>query len=197
MVQYRPRNGGCTDPLCRRSVLVGGATAVSLALAGCLGGRSDSGPAAVSLPDGAECDSCGMVIDQHPGPNGQVFYESNEPDSHPAPFRYDSLKQCLFPALLEAQQLGWSASAVYVTDYSSVDYTLRTEGGTRYISSHTAADSFAIAQEAVYVVDSRVEGAMGADFIPFTDRADATAFADENGGTIVEYDDIDEGMIGK
>lgn len=187
----------CPTPHSRRVILGFGATAATLALAGCLGGFDESAPAPVSIPSGADCDSCGMVIPQHPGPNGQIFFEEHEPESHSRPFRYDSLKQCLFPDLLEAQQLGRSELAVYATDYSSVDYSLETEGGTTYISSHVEATSFAPAQGLTYVIESAVDGAMGPDFIPFANRDEAEAFTGEHGGDLVAYDDIDERLIGK
>jgi nitrous oxide reductase accessory protein NosL len=38
---------------------------------------------------------------------------------------------------------------------------------------------------------------MGPDFVPFSREADATAFADEYGGDVVEYGDIGEGLIGQ
>lgn len=178
-------------------MLVHTAAISGIALAGCLGGPDTSSPDPITLPTGADCDNCGMVIDQHPGPNGQLFYEENQPANHDEPFRYDALKQCFFPDLLESQQLGWTATGRYVTDYSNVEYTLQTDDDTTYISSHTGAASFAPAADMTYVVGSEVEGAMGPDFIPFSSRDDAEAFTTEHGGDLVAYDDIDEGLIGK
>jgi len=151
----------------------------------------------VSLSGGLQCDVCGMVIEKHPGPNGQIFYEDERPEGHDNPARFDSLKQCLFPYRLEHEQLGWTALAVYATDYSSVEYTLQTEGGTTYISSHVEPASFGLAEDLLYVVGSDVQGAMGPDFVPFSARSDAEAFAGENGGDLVEYGEIDEGLIGR
>jgi nitrous oxide reductase accessory protein NosL len=138
-----------------------------------------------------------MVIEKHPGPNGQVFYRDERPEGHDNPARFCSLKKCLFPYHLEREQLDWTATAIYATDYSSVDYSFSTEGETTYISSHTAPETFGHAEELVYVVKSDIQGAMGPDFIPFSTRADAETFTTNKGGDIVAYDDIDEGLIGR
>jgi copper chaperone NosL len=180
----------------RRQFLAGslfGATGIA---GGCLGADQDT-PTPVDLSGTMQCDACGMVIENHPGPNGQVFYRDHRPSGHDNPARFCSLKKCLFPYHLERQQRGWRATAVFVTDYSVVDYTLQEEGQTTYISSHTAPGTFDKAQSCTYVVGSDVQGAMGPDFVPFTDRTDAETFASESGGELLEYGDIDEGVIGR
>ena len=181
----------------RRTVLGAGATLGVAALAGCTNLGGSAPPAAMSLTDGQACDVCGMVIEKHPGPDGQIFYQKNAPEGHDNPARFDSLKQCLFPYLLEHEQLGWRTAAVYVTDYSSVEYTVTDEGGSPVISSHPEAKAFAPAADLSYVVDSDVEGAMGPDFLPFSNAEDAEAFAAEYGGDVLGFDEIDEGVIGK
>jgi nitrous oxide reductase accessory protein NosL len=186
-------------PLTRRTVLVAGASAAAVALAGCtsssFGGGSTPDP--IALDAGQACDNCGMIIQKHPGPVGQVFFADNAPEGHDNPAYFDALKQCLFPYRLERESRGWSVVAQYVTDYSAVDYTVTTEGGDSFISSHVGTTAFAPAEELYYVVESEVNGAMGPDFVPFSDEADATAFAEEYGGDVVEYGDIGEGLIGK
>jgi len=174
-----------------------GSLLVGTTLAGCLGGTPESAPDAVALSGSLQCDVCGMIIEKHPGPNGQIFYADERPEGHDNPARFDSLKQCLFPYKLEHERLGWNAAAVYVTDYSSIDYDLQTEGGTTYISSHTAPGSFGVAKDLRYVVESDVQGAMGPDFIPFSERGDAEALTSTYGGTVVEYGEIGEGLIGR
>ncbi|WP_137286482.1 nitrous oxide reductase accessory protein NosL [Halorussus salinisoli] len=184
----------------RRSVLRAGALGVAASLAGCLGGLTgDDGdvPDPISVAGGLDCDACGMVVEKHPGPNGQIFYDGDSPEGHDNPARFDSLKQCFFPYKLEREGMGWNLDAGYVTDYSSVDYDVSTQGGTTTISSHTEPESFARATDLQYVVDSEVEGAMGPDFVPFSTQGDAESFADEYGGEVVAYGDIDEGIVGK
>jgi nitrous oxide reductase accessory protein NosL len=180
----------------RRTVLrVGGGVAIP-ALAGCMGGGGGETPDPVALTDSKSCDVCGMVIEKHPGPDGQIFYRNNSPDAHDNPAWFDALKQCYFPYKLEHEQLGWEIAAAYVTDYSAVDYTV-SGNGEQYISSHPEADAFGPAAEMSYVVGSSVKGAMGDDFVPFSSPDDAASFADEYGGDVVAYGEIDEGLIGR
>lgn len=197
MYQYNHRNAGerSRGSITRRTALTAGASAVAIGVAGCLDGRSPT-PDPAALAGVLECDVCGMVIENHPGPNGQMFFEEEEPEGHDPPARFDSLKQCLFPYLLERRELGWEPTAIYVTDYSAVEYDVDEEGGTVLISSHTDPDSFSLARDLYYVVNSDVEGAMGPDFVPFGSRPDAEALSSEYGGRVLTYDEIDESVIG-
>jgi copper chaperone NosL len=179
----------------RRPLLAAGGAVAASTLGGCLdlGGRE---PAAVAIDEGAQCDVCGMVIPKHPGPNGQLFYEDESPEGHDNPAWFDSLKKCFFPYKLEHERRDWSVAAMYVTDYSAVEYELSTSDGRTYISSHTDPASFADARELHYVVESDVHGAMGPDFYPFSERADAEAFAADHGGRVLEFEDIGAGVVG-
>ncbi|WP_267639859.1 nitrous oxide reductase accessory protein NosL [Haloarchaeobius amylolyticus] len=192
--QQRQSSAGPT----RRAVLATGAAVAATGIAGCLGGSGDGEtPAAVAIGDQDACDVCGMVISKHPGPNGQVFWKGEDPEGHDSPFRFDSLKQCLFPHRFEKTDLDWAAAATYVTDYSAVEYTVSQSEGSPYISSHTEPGSFGAAEDMYYVVESDVQGAMGPDFVPFSDQDDADAFADEYGGSVVAFDDISPALVGK
>lgn len=189
--------GGCDGdhPVARRTVLAAGGTVAAAALAGC--GLFDSeGPAPVAITSSAQCDVCEMVISKHPGPNGQIFYADESPRGHDNPAWFDSLKKCFFPYKIEHERRGWSIAAMYVTDYSSVDYEVTTSGGTTYVSSHTAPESFAPARDLHYVVESDAQGAMGPDFFPFSVQDDAGAFAGEYGGRIVQFGDIGSDLVG-
>lgn len=182
----------------RRAVLGGCCGVAAATLAGCAGGPGDAEvPAAIGLASGRQCDVCGMVVADHPGPNGQIFYADNEPEGHDNPARFDSLKGCLFPYYFEHEQFGWDDVAVYVTDYAAVDYSLRSEGDTTYISGHTDPSSFALASSVTFVVGSGVHGAMGPDFVPFSAEADAEAFRDEHGGELYGFADISPADLGR
>lgn len=57
-------------------------------------------------------------------------------------------------------------------------------------------DNWIAAQDALYVVGSRVVGGMGADeIIPFSDPAKAAAFADANGGEVMRLADIPDDAV--
>ncbi|MFC6953267.1 nitrous oxide reductase accessory protein NosL [Halorubellus litoreus] len=181
----------------RRRVLAGASAVAVASVAGCLGGNGDAAPAAVAISDVAACDECGMVISKHPGPNAEIYWADVEPEGRDAPFWFDSLKQCFFPHYFEGRDAGRSLDAAYVTDYSAVEYSVNTREGASYITSHTSADSMADATSLSYVVESDVEGAMGPDFVPFGDDADAEAFAAEHGGSVVAFDEITPTLVGK
>jgi nitrous oxide reductase accessory protein NosL len=190
----------CDHGTRRRRVLGAGAAGVAASLTGCLGSLTGDGteaPPADAIAEDADCDVCGMIVAKHPGPNGQLFYDEESPDGHDNPARFDALKQCFFPYKLEHDAMGWSETAAYVTDYSAVDYDVSAESGATTISSHVAASAFAPAADLQYVVGSEVQGAMGPDFVPFSDGDDAAAFADEYGGDVVAFDDIGEGLVGR
>ncbi|WP_158601205.1 nitrous oxide reductase accessory protein NosL [Haloplanus aerogenes] len=187
------------DRIGRREFLLAGGAAGTALLAGCSGGQSNGGPPPDPVPisENAECDVCGMVISEHPGPNGQIFYRENSPERHDNPARFDSTKACLFPYYFEHEQRGWTAEAVYVTDYSRIDYEISVVEGQQYIQTAMAPETFSNAADVVFVVGSDVHGAMGADFIPFSDADEGTAFADEFGGRTVTMDDITPKMLGR
>lgn len=183
----------------RRQFLLAGTALGTGFLAGCSGGQSTDvePPSPVSLGASVECDVCGMVVAEHPGPNGQIFYRDEEPATHGNPARFDSTKACLFPYYFDHEQLGWKADVVYVTDYSRVDYEISTVQGQAYIETATGANTFADARDSVFVVGSEVHGAMGPDFIPFSEADDGAAFADEFGGQPVAFDDVTRELLGR
>jgi copper chaperone NosL len=184
-------------PIPRRTVLAGASAGAAASVAGCLGGDGDAAPAAIAIKDAASCDVCGMVISKHPGPAGEIYWADAAPENRDPPFWFDALKQCFFPHYFEGVDAGRELSAAYVTDYSAVDYAVSTEDGETYISSHTAADAFAPAKSVSYVVESDVTGAMGPDFVPFSDASDADAFAAEYGGSVVDFEDVTPTLAGK
>ncbi|MFP8955086.1 nitrous oxide reductase accessory protein NosL [Natrialbaceae archaeon A-CW3] len=174
--------------LSRRKLLhiSGGVLAVSL-VAGCLGDDDeDASPAEpIALTGGHECAVCGMVIEDHYGPAGQVFYEDDDDE----PVAFDSLTE-LIVHHDEQRQRGIDARGVFVTDYSSVDYDLQEQDGTPYISTHAEREAFADATELFYLVDSAVQGAMGPDHVPFSSREDAESLQADHDGEIREWDDL-------
>lgn len=177
----------------RRTVLTTIAVGSAGALAGCLGGGRD-GPAAISLDGSEQCDNCGMRIGMHPGPVGEAFYGDDAPPSLPDD-REDGIawfcsSTCTYNYLLENEERGHEPQSAYGTDYSSVEYELRDDGGTTVVSAHLDAAAFADLHDLTFVANSDVEGAMGKSLIGFTSEGDAEAFADEHGGELLTHDDV-------
>lgn len=183
----------------RRQLVTTASVLAGTALAGCGGEATAPGPppGPTSLLGSKQCDFCGMVIEDHPGPNGQIYYRDHGPETHDNPAWFESLRSCLFPYYFEKGRLDWTADAVYVTDYSVVDYRIEEVAGDAFIPSFTDPETFADATRLTFVVGSEVYGSMGQAFVPFSDEDDAAAFSDEYGGEQVSFEEIGPDMLGR
>lgn len=189
-----PTTGTSRATLTRRAVVAGGLGLVA-GLAGCQG--SDSGgevPEPVGLTQSDECEVCGMVIPNHPGPSAEVFYADEEPSGHENPARFCSTWEA-FQYDFERQDQGWTRQVFYVTDYSAVDYELTTDGGDVLLSTHPQAEAFVDATEVTFVVGSEVKGAMGRDLIGFSAVDDAESFQSDHGGDLLALDEVTRDTI--
>jgi len=174
----------------RRRVLAGAATL--LALAGC---QSDSDTAEpVSIGDGENCLQCGMVISDHPGPVGETYYQENTPNGRENPIMFCSTV-CTYRHRFAKEQEGWAPAATFLTDYSAVEYDVRTDGGATVLTHHLDAAAFAPASDLTVVANSDVQGAMGTALVPFSDSADAEAFVEEYGGQTLPAEDIQRELV--
>jgi copper chaperone NosL len=185
----------CQHPdhaLTRRRLLVA-AGGLAVALAGCAD-EGEPPPAAVTLTDEDQCEVCGMVIPAHPGPSAEIFYPEHQPSGHDNPARFCSTWEA-FDYHFDRVNRGWEAAAFYVTDYSSVDYSLSSEGGNTLISTHPEAEAFVDADAVTFVVGSEVNGAMGRDLIGFSNRDDAESFQAGHGGSLAQREDVTPEMI--
>lgn len=178
--------GGVT----RRQVTTGAAALLAVGVAGC---TSDDDPEAVTIGDDEACDQCGMVIADHPGPVGEVFFEDESPSDEGGPALFCSAS-CAYRYTLDREAEGWTREAMFLTDYSSVVYEI-TGDGTPVISAHLEASAFGNAEDLEVVVDSDVEGAMGPSLIPFSDGGDVAAFQKEYGGQRMAAADVDDDTL--
>lgn len=191
-----------SEPAVTRRALVTATAAGALgALAGCLGGGEEAEvPEPITLTEGQACDQCNMVIDRHPGPVGQTYYLDDPPpeleDREDGHGRFCST-WCLYRFVLDRKQSGFEPVGSYATDYSTVEYELGEDAGVTIIdpTPHLEAEAFGLVSELVFVVDSDVEGAMGSSLIGFSDEEDASTFADEYGGELLEDGDITLDLI--
>jgi len=161
------------------------------AAAGCLGGLGgDDGeiPDPIDLSGQKLDDRGGMVIGQHGGPNGQLFYADHSPDGHDNPAWFHTLSFGLFPYYFEHRE--WTAEAIYATDYSIVEFEVTERNGRKTLPAPTDAETFGDAKQLFYVIESDVEGGMGPELIPFSKQADAESFREDHGGRIAEFGDV-------
>jgi len=172
------------DSISRRRTLVGG-VAVLTTLAGCSSGEADR-PDPITLTTEHQCDVCGMVIPNHPGPSAEIFYADNSPSGHGNPARFDST----WEAFQYDFDREWDVDVFYVTDYSAVEYSVTESGDDKLISTHPGAEAFVDAESVTFVVGSEVKGAMGRDLIAFSEESDASSFRDEYGGSLATAEEV-------
>ncbi len=187
----------CDSRVTRRSMLAAAGAVGVAATAGCLGGDGTGGgdaPEPIALTGSKQCDVCGMVIEQHPGPVGQLFYADNEPEGRDNPAWFCSAWET-FAYDFDRESEGWTLAVGYLTDYSAVDYELFDDGGATFITAHLEPDAFGRKSDLFYVAGTDIKGAMGNDLIPFSDSGDADTFAEEHGGTVYREGDISRDLI--
>lgn len=193
----------------RRTVLTTAAAAGLASLAGCLGSGDEgqSAPDPVALSGTYYDYQGGMEIGPHGGPNGQLFYADRQPEPTAGPANpeqdderehfawFHTLVYGLFPYHFDRRERGWEPDAIYVTDYSSVDWDVDDGADRPVMPSPTDPDSFADATELSYVGGSEVMGGMGPALHPFSDGAEAASFVEAHGGTRYEFDDITRSVV--
>ncbi|CAD5107152.1 nitrous oxide reductase accessory protein NosL [Zestomonas carbonaria] len=152
-----------------------GAALLGLLLAGCGGDRQDSASLdPVTFRDGDGCHVCGMIIGEFPGPKGEAV--------SPGAVR----KFCS-----TAELLGWwlqpenrrDDARLYVHDMAHGDW------------SHPDDTHLIDATTAYYVVGIQRPGAMGATLASFAEQADAERLAHEEGGRVLRFAEIDQGVL--
>ena len=183
-----------STPLSRRSMVAAGGGLAATALAGCLGGSSAGGevPAPVSLDEGQACDECGMIIQDYPGPTGQVYFESLHDDRDGPAWFCSGI--CAYSYRFDRVETGATPIGTYLTDYSPTEYDL-SDDSEPFISAALDADTFALESELFVVAGSEVRGAMGPDVIPFSVREDADSFASTYGGSVRQATAVDRDLI--
>ena len=189
----------------RRQFITAATTVSLLSIAGCTQneGTGRQAPDPVDLSGQKTDFQGGMVIGDHGGPNGQIFYEETEPkprqgagvegNSPDNLAWFHTLVYGLFPYHFEMRNSGAQAAAIYVTDYSTVDWELSSD--TMIMPTPTSPETFADATELTYVVDSDARGGMGSALLPFSNSDDAARFISEYNGRTINYDGIDRTII--
>lgn len=183
-----------STPLSRRSMVAAGGGLAATALAGCLGGSTPDSevPAPVSLDEEQACDECGMIIQDYPGPTGQVYFESLHDDRDGPAWFCSGI--CAYTYRFNRVDEGATPVGTYLTDYSTTEYEL-SDDAAPFISAAVAADTFGPEAELFVVAGSEIRGAMGPDVIPFSVREDAESVAAAHGGSVRRATDVDRDLI--
>lgn len=146
-------------------------------LAACGEEQAVEAPAPRELTRSAIGYYCNMIVEDHPGPKGQIFLAKGSDALWFSSVR-DTIAFTLLPE--EAKTI----SAIYVNDMSRATWN-KPEAGT-----------WIAAESAWYVIGSARRGGMGApEAVPFSDRAAAEDFAVRHGGRVVAFAEIPEHAI--
>ncbi|WP_417244071.1 nitrous oxide reductase accessory protein NosL [Celeribacter sp.] len=147
---------------------------VSLTLCAALLAACQDETAALPDPIDVTADSagfyCQMALLEHDGPKGQIHL-----DGMPAPLFFSQVKDAV--AYLHMPEQSHAVMVTYVQDMTS--------------GTWDNPGAWVRAEDAVYVIGSRVMGGMDApEFVPFSSDAAAQKFADENGGEVRRFETI-------
>ncbi|WP_420818848.1 nitrous oxide reductase accessory protein NosL [Oceaniglobus ichthyenteri] len=123
---------------------------------------------------------CQMNLFEHEGPKAQAHL-AGLPQM---PLFFSQVRDVV--AYLRMPEQSHEVLAVWVNDMGAEGATWSEPGITNWIA----------AEDAVYVVGGRRVGGMGApELVPFSDPADAAAFAQSNGGEVMKMADIPDAAV--
>jgi copper chaperone NosL len=151
----------------------------ALLLPGCNQDAANSAaPPPAALTSEAMGVFCGMNLLEHPGPKGQIITGSRID-----PFWFTSVRDTVAFTLMPDQPR--DIRAIYVSDMA------------RAVSwEDPGAKNWIDARKALFVIESRKQGGMGAaEAVPFGDRAAADAFVAANGGKVVSFAEIPSAYV--
>lgn len=163
----------------RSSILLLALALVAAALTACNENASVKLPVPHEVSESSVAEFCGMTLDEHPGPKGQIFVKAL-PDH---PYWFASVRDTIaFTMLPEAPK---DIAAIYVNDMGKAKNWAQPEPGT-----------WVEARKAFFVIAGRKHGGMGEDeAVPFSDRAEAQRFMAEYGGKLVRFNEIPKAYI--
>jgi copper chaperone NosL len=121
---------------------------------------------------------CGMLVQEHEGPKGQIFVKDRD-----QPYWFTSARDALiFTRMPEEPR---DITAVYVTDIGKAASWAKPGPG-----------AWVEARQAWFVIDSDQHGGMGgAEAVPFGGEDKAQAFAREHGGKVVRLDAVPDSYL--
>ena len=150
--------------------------ALLLATALLLSACGDTPPPAkpLEITQGTACSLDGMILQDFPGPKGQIHYE------HSAPEFFCDTKE-MFSIYLRPEQKK-RIVAIYTQDMGKADWS---QPQSYWVDAKTA----------FYVVGSSRRGSMGPTIASFAVEADAGAFAKQYGGKVLRFDQMTLDMV--
>ncbi|HIH2763272.1 MAG TPA: nitrous oxide reductase accessory protein NosL [Candidatus Azoamicus sp.] len=119
-----------------------------------------------------ECDS--MILIDYFGPKAQIIWK-NKNRSY-----YCEVREIFYE--INDKIKNKRIKKIFVQDFSNLEWG-------SYI------DKWIEAEKAYYVIDSNKDGAMGVTYVPFSDIDSAKLFLKENGGSLLNFDQIDKNVL--
>lgn len=161
-----------------RSLPLAIALLVTLSLAACRSDDDTAPPPPFSLTREATGHYCGMNVEEHTGPKGQIILASQDP-----PVWFSSARDALaFTMLAEEPK---DVRAIYVSDMAKAPSW-----------EEPGADNWVEARRALFVIGSRRTGGMGTpEAVPFSNRDAALRFAEQHGGSVVGFEQIPRSYV--
>ncbi|CAM5778535.1 nitrous oxide reductase accessory protein NosL [Castellaniella caeni] len=160
--------------------LAGLALGLSLLLGACGGAddRHTPPPAPQALTSQAVGHYCGMNLDEHVGPKGQILLR----DESRAVW-FSTIREVFAYTLLPEEPK--TITAIYVQDMGRAD-----------AHGNPPADAWIDAHQAYFLIESRAVGGMGApDALPFAQLDQAQAYQQQYGGRIVNFKTMPEDYV--
>lgn len=151
--------------------------ALTLIIAGCQPVEKAERPEPLMPTTEAIGHFCNMLLSEHEGPKSQVLRKgSNEP------LWFTSVRDGI--AYTKLPEESKDITAVYVT-------AIDTLPNFNLAHPELMKESWVSAEWAVYVIDSRLRGGMGAmEAFPFRDTTMAAQFTEIHGGRVVRFSDV-------
>jgi copper chaperone NosL len=143
-----------------------------LLLTGC--GESARVTQPKEIAEGTACSLDGMVLNDFPGPKGQIVYDQGEP------YFFCDTKE-MFSIFLRPEQKR-RIVGVFTQDMGKTDWA--------HPQGH-----WIDAKGAFYVVGSKREGSMGPTVASFAAEPDAQTFAGQYGGKVLRFDQVTLDMV--
>lgn len=124
---------------------------------------------AQAIHDEDECEVCGMLIKRFPGPKGQAIFDHKH-------VKFCSTRDMV--AFVSDEENSHRVSDVFVHDMEKTPWKAPTQ------------DSYTDGRNAWYVTGSDQKGAMGPTFASFADKEAAQNFAQEHGGKLQTFSEL-------
>ncbi|WP_431859726.1 nitrous oxide reductase accessory protein NosL [Azospirillum sp.] len=154
------------------------AASLLLPLAACKQERAEAVPPPAAITADAVGRYCGMQLNDHPGPKGQVIVADT-----PRPIWLSSVRDTFAFTMLPEEPK--EIRAIYVTDLTGAADP-----------RNPNLDAWVEARQAWYVLDSGAQGGMGAsEPLPFASEAAARAFAATVGGRVKRFAEVTDEEI--